>query len=54
MYHCIHHPDDGLEREYWFVQNDSVPGSDSEVAFDTERECVAEVDRLNREEGHYA
>lgn len=54
MYHVAHHVDDGIEQEYWFVQDDSTPGQDGEgEAFETEEECRAEVDRLNRQEGHY-
>jgi len=49
MYHVAHHEDDGTEREYWFVQDDSAVGIDSIMeCFDTEAECIAAVDRLNK------
>lgn len=55
MYHVAHHEDDGTEQEYWFVQDDTKMGTDAEgEAFDNEADCQDEVDRLNREEGHYA
>ena len=55
MYHVANHEDDGIEQEYWFVQDDSAMGSDAEgESFDNEEDCQAEVDRLNREEGHCA
>ena len=48
MKNIMHHEDDGTEREYWAIYDDSISGQDSIIAtYDTEDEAISALSKMD-------
>ena len=47
MKNIMHHEDDGTEREYWAIYDDSIAGQESIIGtYDTESEAILALSHM--------